>query len=107
METGINPTLYYPTSVALLSCALFHMLTQCSNWADLLHAGSASAAQQPHAYMAASPTLPGVFIANPPDDTPAPTLPVCMSSSGIISDKSDDGVYLIAIETCACPGSQI
>ena len=38
--------------------------------------GSASAAQQPQAYIAASPTLPGIFMAMPPDDTPAPTRPV-------------------------------
>ena len=34
-----------------------------------------STAQHPQAYMAASPTLPGIFMTMPPEDTPAPTCP--------------------------------
>lgn len=37
--------------------------------------GSGSAAQQPQPNTAASPTRPSVFIAMPPDDTPAATRP--------------------------------
>lgn len=58
-------------------------------------APSMSAAQHPQPYMAASPILPSVFMAIPPDETPAAALPA-MPNKPLKSEAATETAQLEA-----------
>ena len=66
--------------------------TRAAQSLHLRQSAEASAAQQPQPNTAASPTLPGVFMARPPELTPAATWPAACLFRRLCDDEYETGL---------------